>query len=461
MDKDKWIKRWKCWIVPTRVPGVWKRKEGGHLVRARVVDPTTGRMKEIKRVLPEADLATAYKWLEDERGRVRAGVDLEQRPKLRFADYASSLLKRKIETGDIRSPKSQERWRHTLAHLITGTALADGQMSVGGLGELFMDQIRAEHVETWKVGIVQLINGGHYSPHTANGWLSVLRVIDRAAKRDLRLAVSFTEGVRDFDTSDHVTYSEESPNALAPEMLPVFLAALREMFPQHYAMTYLGFATGLRPSSLRPLRRSGLTPDVLWEQKRLLVRRSQTIGKRVLNSTKQKTRYAIDLPEEVMDVLRWHVETQLTEPEQQDSELLFPSITGGFRSPTVLNKPFADVSDAIELGYRFTQKGMRRTFNDLARAAKVEALVTRSISGHLTERMQHHYSTVRPDEQRASIAKVIGLFRSIRQDAGSSAHPNWAEHGTTPGVSTAAAASGGAPSGAPTLKGGAPNSETD
>jgi hypothetical protein len=48
-----------------------------------------------------------------------------------------------------------------------------------------------------------------------------------------------------------VTYSEEAPNALAPEMLPVFLAALRELFPQHYAMTYLGFTTGLRPSSLR------------------------------------------------------------------------------------------------------------------------------------------------------------------------------------------------------------------
>jgi hypothetical protein len=69
------------------------------------------------------------------------------------------------------------------------------------------------------------------------------------------------------------------------------------------------------------------------------------------------------------------------------------------------------VSEAIELGYTFTQKGMRRTFNDLARAAKVEAIVTRSISGHLTERMQHHYSTVRPEEQRASIARVIELLR--------------------------------------------------
>jgi integrase len=106
------------------------------------------------------------------------------------------------------------------------------------------------------------------------------------------------------------------------------LAALRESFPQHYAMTYLGFATGLRPSSLRPLRRSGETPDVLWEERRLLVRRSQTIDDIVLNRTKQKTRYAIDLPEAVMEVLHWHVDTQLETPEQQESELLFPSITG-------------------------------------------------------------------------------------------------------------------------------------
>ncbi len=32
--------------------------------------------------------------------------------------------------------------------------------------------------------------------------------------------------------------------------------------------------------------------------------------------------------------------------------------------------------------YAFTQRGMRRTFNDLCRAARVEDIVTRSISGH-------------------------------------------------------------------------------
>jgi hypothetical protein len=37
----------------------------------------------------------------------------------------------------------------------------------------------------------------------------------------------------------------------------------------------------------------------------------------------------------------WHVDTQLITPEMQESELLFPSIAGTYRAPTVLNKPFA------------------------------------------------------------------------------------------------------------------------
>lgn len=417
---DNWKTQWNCLVTPTRVPGVWKRKGGGHLVRARVVDPLTGRMKEIKRVLPEADLATAFKWLEDERARVRAGLVIAQLPKTRFADFALSVLDHKLRQGHLKSAKSAERWKYTLEHLIGGTVTADESRHVPGFGDCFVDQIRSEHVLAWREGIVELIVAGEYSPNTTNGWLSVLRVIAQEAKRRFKLPEAFTEGVPDFDTSEHVTYPEEAPNSLTREQVPEFLAALRELHPAHYAMTYLGLATGLRPSSLRPLRRAGPTPDVLWEQRRLLVRRSQTLGDTPLNTTKQKTRYTIDLPQEVLDVLGWHVDTQLVTPPQAESELLFPSVTGGYRSPTVLNKPFAEVSEAIGLGYAFTQSGMRRTFNDLARAAKVEALVTRSISGHLTERMQHHYSTVQPDEQRESIGRVISLFgtRGI-DDAGS------------------------------------------
>ncbi len=150
--------------------------------------------------------------------------------------------------------------------------------------------------------------------------------------------------------------------------------------------------------------------DVLWERNRILVRRSHTFHDEVMRTTKQKRRYAIDLPSEAIAVLKWHVDTQLHGDEQKASDLLFPSIVGGFRSPSVLNKPIADVAEELKLGKHVTQRGLRRTFNDLARAAQVSDLVTRSISGHLTEKMQHHYSTVNADEQRAALAKVISLL---------------------------------------------------
>jgi len=168
-------------------------------------------------------------------------------------------------------------------------------------------------------------------------------------------------------------------------------------------------ATGLRPSSLRPLRQCGEQVDFLPSEGKLRVRRSHTGGNTVMNTTKQKTRYTIELPAEVVAVLEWHVATQLSTPEQQRSDLLFPSLAGRFRAPTVLNKPFADVSEEMGLGYAFTQHGMRRTFHDLARAANVEALITKSISGHKTDRMVDHYSTISAAEQRAGIAKVVGL----------------------------------------------------
>lgn len=418
MDKKKnWKRLWKNWVAPTGVPGVWKVKEGGHLVRARVIDPTTGRTKEIKKVLPTADQATAFKWLSDECARMKTGVASVQHPKQRFGDYAVSLFERKVAKGDIRSQIGKDRWRSTLEHLVGGTSSADEKVFVQGFGEMFIDKMRFAHIEAWKVEIGKLIQAGDYAPTTVNSWLSILRVVMKAAKRELELSHLATEGIENFDTSEHVVYSEEEPNSLPPERVGEFLETMRDVFPQHFAMTYLGFATGLRPSSLRPLRRKGESADVLWEKNQLLVRRSQTRGDEVMNTTKQRRRYRIDLPREVMEVLRWHVRTQLTTTEQKASDLLFPAVTGGFRCVTALCKPFREVGRELKLGFMFTPRGMRRTFNDLARTARIEAVVTRSISGHLTEEMQNHYSTVRGPEQREGISRVVDLMKPRKDEA--------------------------------------------
>jgi integrase len=378
-------------------------------VRARVVDPTTARMKEIRKVLEQATENEAFNYLETEKTKIRAGLLHPPPRRTHFGDYAVSILEKKIAMGDLSTLASREKWRHTLEHLIGGTTSDDGTISIRGFGDLLIDQIRASHIDAWKIGVTKLIRAGFYKPTTANSWLAILRVILRAAKRDLGLQHNAAEDVTGFDVSNHATYTAEAPNALSSEQAANFLQLLRDSFPQHYAMAYLGMVTGLRPSSLRPLRRSGASPDVDWAGKRLLVRRSQTRGDEVRNATKQGTRYVITLPDDVLEVLKWHVDRQLTTDAQLESELLFPAVDGGFRARSVLDKPFAVVSTEMGLGFRLTPRGMRRTFNDLARTAEVQDLVTRSISGHATERMQHHYSTVRGDEQRRGIAKVIDL----------------------------------------------------
>jgi integrase len=427
--KKQWLYRWKNWLTPSAVPGVWKRKEGGHFVRVRVVDPTSGRKKEIKKSLPEADEAAAYKWLFDERARISAGLVSAPLPQTRFGDFAVSLFEEKVALKHIKSARSRERWHYTLEHLIGGTE------GVPGFGEMFVDRIRPAHIDEWRLGIARLIASGRYSPVTANGWLVVLRVIMKAARKKFQLPSDPTEGIENFDTSEHETYTAEEPNTLNPEQARKVLACMLEEYPQHYAMTYLGMATGLRPSSMRPLRRRGSTPDVLWDEGVIHVRRSHTLGDEVMNTTKTGLRQRISVPADVIEVLRWHERTQLVTEEQRRSELLFPAESGGFRSEHVLRKPFARVCALIGLPLRFTPKGLRRTFNDLARAARVESLVTMSISGHLTDRMREHYSTVTPVEQRESIGRVLRL------------------------VTVGSTTTGGAPGGAPNPESGAPREE--
>jgi integrase len=107
-----------------------------------------------------------------------------------------------------------------------------------------------------------------------------------------------------------------------------------------------------------------------------------------MQSKKTGRRQRIAVPKSLMEVLKWHVDTQLPPGAMRDSDLLFPSELGGFRTRSVLDKPFRAVAAAIGLKKKITPRGMRRSFQDLARAARVDDVVTRSIAGHATEEMQ-------------------------------------------------------------------------
>ena len=56
------------------LPGVWKRRAGGHVVRTRVVNQATGEQVEILRVLArEPSARRALAWLTAEKERLRSG----------------------------------------------------------------------------------------------------------------------------------------------------------------------------------------------------------------------------------------------------------------------------------------------------------------------------------------------------------------------------------------------------
>jgi integrase len=389
--KPKWQLRWNIWIAtaPT-LPGVWARRDGGFFVRGRVLDPRTGKRKEIKKIVVEvgghpANKNDAFRVLHDEIAKVKSG-GYQPGTRISFGDFAVSLFERKVAKGKIRSAKGREKWESTLRlHLIPR------------FGRMEMAKVSRSAIKAWLEDAGRQVQAGDLSPHTANTHLSILKVITQAAWEELQLEKDPSARIEPLDTSEWETFTEEEPNSLRDSEVELFLKKVLDLYPQHFAFSALGIATGLRPSSLRPLRRSGPTPDVLWDQGIILVRRSQTIGKDVMNCTKQKTRYPVALPLEMMEILRWHVASLPAGP-MASSELLFPSELGGFRSMSILDKPFKAVVDAIELKKRLTPKGMRRTYQDLARRANVPEIVARNICGHATVAMQERYSTIASDE---------------------------------------------------------------
>jgi hypothetical protein len=98
---------------------------------------------------------------------------------------------------------------------------------------------------------------------------------------------------------------------------------------------------------------------------------------------------------------------------------MFPSAEGTLRTPNSLDRAWAKCLRQAKITKRFTVHGLRYTFTDLVRRANVDAVVRRALTGHVTEEMQRHYSTVGLDEKRAAIAGVLRLVPpNARREAG-------------------------------------------
>jgi integrase len=401
LEMDMLMTSWNVGAKPTRYPGIFKT-ENGFRVRVRAVDPRTDTLKERNQEFEGIDLDEALRRQLQLRTEIRKAAE-QASARVRYGDYVTLLLKSKTARGELSTAKGRRTWTDAQTlHLVPH------------FGEWYLDAIKRRDIEEWKTKLAIKVRDGKLSPNTVNGRLRVLLSTLRSAVAEYELEYDPTRGVKPLDTSSWQTYTEEEPNALTVAEVPNFMANALELFPQHYAQLALGLATGRRPCELRPLRWKGETPDILWKEGVLLVRRSQVIGE-ADDRTKTKARLRIPLPSGLMEILENHV-NGLSEIRTSKSDLLFPAKGGGYQSGSCLAKPIDAIATAAEIKKHLSPYFMRRTFQDLCRAAQVHDFVARAISGHATVEMQQLYSSVDGAEVRSGLAKVISLagFRQTR-----------------------------------------------
>jgi hypothetical protein len=78
-------------------------------------------------------------------------------------------------------------------------------------------------------------------------------------------------------------------------------------------------------------------------------------------------------------------------------------------SPVETDKPIRQIAKAAGIQKTLSPRLMRRTFQDLGRAADVHDFVVHAISGHATANMQEHDSSVSGEEVRKGLSKVLVL----------------------------------------------------
>jgi hypothetical protein len=273
-------------------------------------------------------------------------------------------------------------------------------------------RVKTKDPSTGKMKVERVVETKPYDTTTLNTWLTVLSTISATMTREHELARDPCLGLRRF--TEDVSYQPDAPNALSPERNEIgdFLAELRVRYPQHYAVAFLGFAIGHRPSTLRPLRRKGPEPDLVFnddDSAKLYLRRSHNTGQEVMERTKTGVPVVLDLPREVGLVLKAHIDELDKEEVTLKSDLLFPSLrTGGIQAKTGLYKAFDAVRTALGMP-KLTPKAMRRTWKDVARSAGIEAAVRKAVTGHATDAMEVHYSTAQSGEKRDAVEKVVSI----------------------------------------------------
>lgn len=382
----------------TKYPGVYKTGKGTYRVRGRVPDPRTGKRKEVDRVLHNVTLQQAvYK-----RSELMAALENETLAPVeptRVGVYATSWIRSKALKVD---QGTAERYALTLEQHVLPT-----------LGDFYYNALKKRDVQAWvDAKLTETIPETNrcYAVRTVHSWFRVLRTMTRDAMEDLEF---------DRDPTRRISFPDDPqpkvPNSLMPDELCSFLDFMRERYPHHFGLSVLLAYTGLRFCHASAVRWED------WDQDAQLIRvvRKQVRGRVGPVTRKKQAPREIPVDPELGDVLLEHrAWMEVNQWPGRDSGWMFLSSAGTLRAQSGMAKAWRRCLDAAGITRRFTVHGMRYTFTDLVREANVDPVVRRALTGHVTEVMQRHYSTVKLDEKRDALGLVhrnVPLTRERRQ----------------------------------------------
>lgn len=255
------------------------------------------------------------------------------------------------------------------------------------LGDYLLDMITPSDVQGY-------INARVAADASGNTVLNELRLI-RTIARD-----SVAEGQAPRYWADRVkppavnTYTEEDPNLLQPAELASMLGKVRAYWRP--VVTLMAF-TGLRWGEASALR----WDDIDEARGIIRIRRSNWKGVAVSPKTAKSTR-SVPLPLPVVALLA-------TVSKSKRRGWMFPAkrgeAAGDLIRGTPLRKALDDACTAAGVP-RITPHGLRRTFNNLARQLAAREVV-KAVTGHTTDAMLEHYSSVGDAEKRLLTERVI------------------------------------------------------
>jgi integrase len=214
------MRNWNLGWERTQWTGVYVRGDACR-IRARVVDPRSGRLREANRILrgvaPEQAL--------DQRQAMREGLEakLREPPRRRVDEFGRYWLGIKKAAID---PGTYERYK---------AALEDDAFK--SLGRIQFEDLRGLQIQEW----INKELRASYRASTVKGWFRAFRTMVRDAMDDLALTHDPTRRV-----CFPVAEERAEANALLPDQLARFLEEMKSRFPQHYPLAATLALTGLR-----------------------------------------------------------------------------------------------------------------------------------------------------------------------------------------------------------------------